>query len=644
MSKISALPIAGDLTGFETIPLVQGGATKRIPLDLLGNPDVDAVVALANARTREALGIGETSSDMGDFEGSIIPTNPTIKQALQALELAIGHALPGGYPITTPYNLEPAMAGQTSYAIPFPVAIEPIVYLDGVRLMPIDYAIDDGEIIFAAPLHEGQQPVLVPNEVALEVGYAYNATYPERTAGRKLQRMADIYDFGAVGNNEVDDIAAFILASAWCSARQIPLTISEGAFVLSRKWVIPGTFEIFCANTAALRFTDPSDCGVLLDYEGNADTLCTIRLPQLFSSAINSNFEIPGYAIEGNGDYNLNSRVGNAVHLKGGNRLRVEIFHPVGWHSAFQVESTPDAVVANVDLIANTIDFCVKGITTYASQPGSAGVVALTFTANTVWAKYPVYIDGTNQSLAASRFSITGQSFSNELDGASVYGQNVAGKVDTCTFDLNWNSAGYQPDSPQGTPIDLINPFLAGSAASNGVTTDGNATIGYWAASHNKFHFGAVMGLGGGGPSGSAIPAAGDTIRIRDAGGYNEIAITYSDTVATMPIPLSSTIGETNYNGGLGAAQYSKKILCSASLVALANGGKATFYLYHQLISRATAKQIRITPVDETMMDHGISGVAFVDAATNNRQIKVIFRNNSGGPVTATVNFWVEIA
>lgn len=88
MSKISQLQLIDDLTGTESIPVVQGGATKRAPLDLLANPDIDPAVALANARARQALGLPPGAADMGDFDGSILNSGLTSKEALQALEAA----------------------------------------------------------------------------------------------------------------------------------------------------------------------------------------------------------------------------------------------------------------------------------------------------------------------------------------------------------------------------------------------------------------------------------------------------------------------------------------------------------------------------------------------------------------------------
>lgn len=450
------------------------------------------------------------------------------------------------------------------------------------------------------------------------------------------------YDFGAKGDNATDDLAAFQAAITHCVSTQARLWIKEGAYVLSGKLTIPSTFDITCDETAAMRWTNPSDCGILLDFQDNADTLASLEFPQLFSSAINSSFSIPGYSVTTNGSYNLASRVGNAIHLKGGNRIRIDCLHAVGWDSAYLVESTPSAVVANVDLSVNTIDFCVKGIATYAGSAASSGVVALTFTANTVWAKYPIYFDGTNQSVAASEFKITGQAFTNEPDGSTIYGQTVAGKVDTCKIDVNWASSGYQADSVSGTPTTLICPFLAGSASSNGATTDGNATLGYWAGQFCEITVGPVMGFGGGVAGASPIPVAGNTIRIRDVGGYNRITMRNSDNVATTPIATTATAGEANYNGGVGGAQYSRKVLCSSALSSLGVGSSITHYVYHQTLSKSFNTRILLTQLDDGFQSGGINAFAAQETVTNNRQAKVTFKNNGSSAFTGTLTYFLD--
>ena len=87
MTKISSLSLIDDLQGDETIPTVQAGATRRAPLDLLVNPELDTVVSLANARAREALGKGSGDSHLGEFAGGLIPSAQTVKEAIQSLEM-----------------------------------------------------------------------------------------------------------------------------------------------------------------------------------------------------------------------------------------------------------------------------------------------------------------------------------------------------------------------------------------------------------------------------------------------------------------------------------------------------------------------------------------------------------------------------
>lgn len=92
MAKISALPVASPLIDMETVPLEQARATQRVPLDLLTNPELDPVFAMANAMAnamaRQALGAEIPAGHMGSFNGATIPDGLTAKQVMAVLENA----------------------------------------------------------------------------------------------------------------------------------------------------------------------------------------------------------------------------------------------------------------------------------------------------------------------------------------------------------------------------------------------------------------------------------------------------------------------------------------------------------------------------------------------------------------------------
>lgn len=466
----------------------------------------------------------------------------------------------------------------------------------------------------------------------------------------KLQVIGSVCvrQFGAKGDNVTDDTAHIANAITWCTANGICLRIAENddTHVVSAQLVFNTPVEVRSDATAALRFTNTASCGILLNFgTASNQALATLCFPQLYSPAINSSKAIPGYGPTSY-TYNLNSRVGNAIFLQGGNRVNIFCEYASGWNAACQVSGTTTSSVDNVNVEFNTIDFCVYGVATYAAASGSENIASLVWKANTVWAKYPIYIDGTNQNLVASEFHITGQAFTNEVNGSIIYGQNISGTCDTCKFVVNWAAAGYAADSTSGTPTNLINPFLAGSASSNGQTTDGNATLGYWNGQFCEFEIGPIMGYGGGVPAASPVPAAGNTIRIRDVGAFNLVTMRYSDSVNTSPIPVATTQGEANYNGGVGAAQYSKRVFCSASVPALGTGvGSAIFYVYHQRISLGSIKQVSLEPFDGSLSTAGLMMWAESNAAAgNNREIKLQFANTRSTTSTATtVYFWLVI-
>lgn len=462
-----------------------------------------------------------------------------------------------------------------------------------------------------------------------------------RTAQSKLREVVTPQDFGAVGDNTTDDYAAFQAAITHCQSTQSRLHITEGSYALSAQLVAVSTFDITCDKTAALRWTSTTDAGILFNFVTSDDTLCSIELPQLFSAGINSSFAIPGYTA-GSYTYTLANRYCNGVEIRGGNRLNVRVHYAAGWSSAILVKAS-GVSCDNISITVNTIDFCVNGIKADCGSSASFGINALVFKANTVWAKYPVYIDGTTGFITSSRFTIEGGAFTNETDGSIVYGAGT--EIDTCRFDVQWASAGYQSDSTSGVASTLINPFIAGDQTSNTLTTDGNATLGYWGGTFCEFAIGAVMGVPGG-KSASPVPAAGDTIRVRDAGAYNHIRITNSDNVATTAISTTTTAGEANYNSGVGGAQYSNKVYCSASVAALTPlNGTVPHYVYHQCVSPASRKPIKVYAADSTLAAQGLMVHAIDDANNQNRRIKVEFTNPSGTRTTSlsTIYFWLEL-
>jgi hypothetical protein len=472
------------------------------------------------------------------------------------------------------------------------------------------------------------------------------------TARSLANRFADVInvrDFGAVGDNSTDDSAAFQAAINYCQSGgniQKALYIPEGAYVFNSRLIVNGTFDIRCDKTAAMRWTSQveAQCGILFDFQNNEDSLCDIELPQLYSAGITSSFTIPGYGPT-TYTYDLNARYGNGVHVKGGNRLNIYVHNLMGWHSAILLEPTSTRSIENINVEVNTIDFCVKGITIYAFAPTSGKYVgSLDYKANTVWAKYPIFFDLLNTFIVASKFAINGQVFMNEVGACGIYTANVSNNLDTCNFYLNWTGAGYGSDSTVGTPTTLICPYLGGDGSSNGQVTDGlSPDVGYFEGKFCDITIGPVMGIPG---DPNCIPNAGKTIRIRDAGAYNKITILNQDSIATNPISTTTTPSESSYNGGVGGAQYSKKVYCSATIPALSPlTGTVDHYIYYQNVSSANNVPVKIYPIDTGIPDQGIQMYAAWDASSQNRRIKLGFRNPSTTRTTTagTYFFWIEV-
>lgn len=456
--------------------------------------------------------------------------------------------------------------------------------------------------------------------------------------------IVSVKDFGAVGNNVTDDTAAFQLAVAACESTQTKLYIPEGSYVLSSKITINNTFDIACDASAAIRWTNASDCGILFNFVDSSDTLCQIELPQLMSPAINSSFLIPGYSSAESWNYNLSSRVGSAVHLKGGNRIKLRVHYAVGWDAGVLVEPTNTATVDNIECDVGVLDFCVYGLKVINSGTASSkGLSQFGFTANTIWAKHPLYFDTSYGYIISSRFTVNGV-YVNENGGCVVYG--VGTNFNGNEIKIDWADAGLRADSVPATTANLRCPFLGGNQTSNGLSYDGMGTspnIGYWGGKHCRIAIGTYADpFGTDLGSASPIPAAGHTIRIRDAGRFNSITVlNMADDTGNNPI-ATSAVGESNYNGGVGGAQYARAVYTSATLTSLGAGASTDQYIYHQLVSPANIRPINVVTRDEGALNNNIVVEAY-PTQTTNREIRVRVKNNGAGSFTGSVYFWVVV-
>jgi hypothetical protein len=455
-------------------------------------------------------------------------------------------------------------------------------------------------------------------------------------------REISVREFGAVGDNVTNDTAAFQAAFNYCAANKRTLYIPYGLYVLNLRVSTTQAFDIRCDHTARLRWLAGSvSQGFFFDFDASVG-LCTIDLPQLYGSAVDSNFNIPGY-VSGNYTYDLASRVGTGIRLRGGDRTNINVQTAQGFYSVFYVEPGPTRSTNNVNLTINTADFVQRAVWADCGTWADRGINALVFTANTVWAKNPIFIDANTGFMTSSQFNITGQTFVNETAGVGVYGSGL--RIDTTTFNINWLMAGYAVDSTAGTDPNLQVPYIAGNGTSNGVSNDGNGTMGYFRGKFCEFNIGAVMGIPGGKGAGS-VPVAGDLIRVRDAGGFNKVRIAYSDRVAVAPIPLATVRGEANYNGGVGGAPYSRRVYCKVTLPQLFPlNGSQTFYAYHQLLSPGSFRNVRVVPNDEGLNNQGLLASAKDLSGVNNREIAIVFNNPSDTRTTAAGDyfFWLEV-
>lgn len=452
------------------------------------------------------------------------------------------------------------------------------------------------------------------------------------------------YQLGAKGDNSTDDFAAFQHASDYAAALVKELRILKGSYALSAQVVTTVPINITCDNSSDLRWTNSASSGWLFDFRSTASNpgLTTINLPNMFSSAMDSGFNYPGYPSSWTGT----ARLGSAVTLWGGSRININVHYIVGWLNGFNLAATFDVTNGarnpeNINATVNTIDLCVNGIYLDGGPSGaSVGIGPVTVTANTVFAKFPILLNSATNPVFEANVNITGQAFTNEAGGAGIYDPGV--QTNTSYFQINWLYAGYASDSPSGTSSSLTLPFLAGASTSNGSLTDGNATVGYFGGFNNEFDVGLAAQLQA--FPGGSLPAPSIVTRIRDAGVNNKVNVRYYPQQLGSATVLSSTQGESHFGGGVGAAGISRKILCSAAVSNLAPGAFTAFYFYHTFLSEGSLKPISVVGVNSLLAVSGFSYSASDNAVNVNREGILIIQNSTQGTLTGgTFTFWIII-
>lgn len=452
--------------------------------------------------------------------------------------------------------------------------------------------------------------------------------------------------FGAVGDNSTDCLAAFNAAIAYAKANgNRRIRIPRGNYTLSGAWVIDFPLDVDMDPSANLRFTNASSAGIMLDFRASSSNfgLNNIRLGGIYSPAITSSFAFPGYPSSWTSATRSSQ---DAITLKGGSRINIEVQYVIGWNAEFRPQGTYDATNGarapmNINYKCNTGDLNTYGVY-FDGGPSNAGYLGAIYCEwNTLFAKFPVYYGAATHSISQCNVRVTGQCFSNEAGGVIVYGEGAM--VNTCDIDIVWAFAGYSnSDSPTGTSSTLTLPLLAGSSTSNGQTTDGNASVGYFGGSNNHIRIGQAVDLAS--YPGGALPASGNVTRIRNVGANNAITVGLYEQTQGSPVALSQTQGEANYGGGVGAASISKRTLISVAVPSMPATSTQTFYGYFCLLSNGQQKPIRLVSTDGSDLNSKLFFAAKDNTVSVNREMVLTVTNLSGATVAAaTYYFWVII-
>lgn len=447
-------------------------------------------------------------------------------------------------------------------------------------------------------------------------------------------------DFGAACDNSTDDGPALQAAVDYAQQHLKMLRIPRCSYVVNRQIIVSRPIDIIADPSANLRFTNPASCGFVLDLRA-ADAnfgLNSVQLGGLYSPSTDPTFAFTGYP----GNWKLTDRSAcDGVTLKGGSRIDLAIKYVMGFRAGVSIEATQDAkngarAPNNINLQINTADILEYGVRIDGGPHTAGTLAAINVEINTVFARYPVYFDTTRNTVGQVHINVTGQAFTNETNGACVYGDGD--KLSTSSIEILWCYAGYSPhDSPQGTPHTLQLPYLAGSATSNGLREDGNGAIGYWGSSGNRISIGVASDQpalpGGFTPDGNMV------VRVRDAG-KNELHFPFAESPSAS-ITLPSQAGEARFANGI--AVLANAIPAHVEVPPLAPGASTTFYAYDSSLSPASQHSIRVVPQDNTKPS-GLQIQAIDDAANANRQIRVVVQNTSSNQTKGwSGNVWLKI-
>lgn len=464
--------------------------------------------------------------------------------------------------------------------------------------------------------------------------------------------------FGAKADNSTNDATAFSNMISYCETKSVTCDIPNygigSTYALGSKITNTVPINITSDSSAIMRFTNSGNAGFVIDYRnagisGTGGTN-TINLPGLYSPATtytNGNVVYPNYP----SSWNPASRVGDGVTLLGGSRYNVSVNYLLGWNNAVLVKGTYDASIGgrspkNVNIYVNTMDLNVSGVAIESGPSGSEQVEGIYVNVNTNFAKYPVRFgtDGGSSSPILAVVSVV-EAFTNEANGACFYQTGTLSRSSDITISSCY--AGYSSyDSPPGTSTTLTLPYVAGNQSSNGLTTDGNATLGYYGGKYTNIligNFDPTLSS-----RGTALPAAGNVTRIRDVGERNNIQVKYFTNPPLVASVMSTTQGEANFAGGVGSAAYSKRVYLQATVSSLAAGASQSFYFYHTMFSASDVKPVTVIPMSQfgnpSFITNGLSVSATDNSVSVNRQGIVTFKNNTGNTIAgATYLFWVEV-
>lgn len=434
----------------------------------------------------------------------------------------------------------------------------------------------------------------------------------------KFMSAAQIADVTS-GSPVLDTAQCFQDLVDYCYANKKHAFIPQVFAKLGKQIVSKISVNIHSDTTGSLTWTSLTDCGWHVIGTGlTRPGYGKVVLPQLIGPN-----DISGYYRPAK-DYSAANYQGIGFQVVDCIWSTFEIQQFLGWGSAVSMNSNLGPCDNN-DFKLGTIDICTRGIHLQSLAGNASPIGQSRFTAKNIFAYNAICLEAPTGSPGVFEVVIDAVKLECAEQGGMVI-RHIGQNISDCRITAKAENKWFPNDSPGTTPTTWRGPLVIGDYT---VGSEGG-----WAFStRNTYNLSLD----------EFTPQAGYPIVSKVVGGGANLHIVNPNVIQNNPlrsVSLSSTQGEANYNGGLGAAEIHPVTRVKINVNALGNGGNQNFYFYHQALNPSN-----FNPVEIVQLDNG-SDLTFRTMNNNAnvpREVIVTVHNPTGAPITQEVNLWIKV-